>query len=217
MATYTENETQTQTETRFDFNRTSQLDNQLDFSNAVPYTGFSPYQTQTQEEEVEEQTPTYEVEKEYKINGLQEDEEIVPTFMPTVNSTQPESVAPTDFKIKLNARGKIIASVFSIVACCLIAFMIYNAVVISKLTNNLNYLEMERATNASVVSNLQSNHERLTSNTHLSDEAGSLGLNYSPESADMTISLPARPEISEPQKSTNWFNSLCEFFSNLFN
>lgn len=216
MATFTENETQTQTSTGFNFNKTNQLDNQLDFSSTIPsYTGFSPYQTQTQEE-VEEQTPTYEVEKEYKISGLPEDEEIVPAFMPTVNSTQPEIVERTDFKIKLNARGKIIASVFSIVACCLIAFMIYNAVVIAKLTSNLNSLEMERANNASIVTDLQDNHQQITSNTHLSDEAVGLGLEYSPESADVTISLPTRPEINEPQKTTNWFNSLCEFFSNLF-
>lgn len=215
MATFTENETQTQTSTGFNFNKTNQLDNQLEFSSTPSYTRFSPYQTPTQEE-TEEQSPSYEVEKEYNINGLPEDEIIVPTFMPTVDSAQPETVAPTDFKIKLNARGKIIASVFCIVASCLIAFMIYNAVVIAKLTNNLSALEMERVNNASIVTDLQDSHQRLTSNAHLSDEAGSLGLEYSPESADMTISLPARPEISEPQKTTNWFNSLCEFFSNLF-
>ena len=72
MATFIEEETQTDTNVGFGFNRTNQLDNQLDFSSAVPYTSYSPYQTQ-QETEVEESAPTYEVEREYNINGLPEE------------------------------------------------------------------------------------------------------------------------------------------------
>ena len=218
MATFTENETQTETSTSFGFNNTNQLDNQLDFSSAVPYTSYSPYQTTTETDIDEETTPSYEVEREYNINGLPEDEIIVPTFMPMVKSSEPEAKEAYDYKIKLNARGKIMATVFGVVVCFLIAFMVYNAVTISKLSNSLAYLEAEQASRTAGVSQLETTYQELTSESNLERLAGSdgIGFTYSPESSDISISLQQRPEISSPKESTNWFNNLCEFFSNLF-
>ena len=218
MAIFTETENKTETSTSFGFNRTNQLDNQLDFSSAVPRTGYSPYQTTTykEQETEEESTPSYEVEREYNINGIQEDEVIIPTFMPTLKSGQPEVQAPADYKIKLNARGKIIASVFGVVVALLIAFMVYNAVVISKLTSTLKLLESEEVSKNVGVTQLETTYSEITAPAHLENRAEGLGLEFSPQGSDVKISLKQRPQIKEPSKSTNWFDSLCEFFSNLF-
>ena len=218
MATFTETETQQDTATSFGFtsraSNTNQLENQLDFSSAVPYSGFSNYLTQT--EEAEESVPSYEVEREYNINTLPEDEVIIPTFMPMVNSPKPEVKDAADYKIKLNARGKIIASVFRGVVGFLVAFMIYNAVIITKLTNSLAYLEVEKASRGAGITSLESEYQDITSYKHLEMRAADLGFSYSPETNDVAISLAPRPEIQEPKESTNWFNELCEFFANLF-
>jgi len=218
MATFTETETKTEESAGFGYNRTNQLDNQLDFSSAVPFTGFSPFssQTQAQDEEVEEQTPSYEVEREYNINALPEDEVIIPTFMPTLKSPEPAVQETVDYKIKLNARGKIMASVFGVVVGFLIAFMIYNAVVISRLTTSLEYLEAEKVAQTAGVTQLETTYKEITSTNHLENRAEGLGMSYSGQGNDIIITLPSRPEIKEPTKSTNWFNNLCEFFSNLF-
>ena len=215
MATFTENETQTETRTSFGFDRTNQLDNQLDFSSAVPYTGYSPYQT-TQETEVEESSPSYEVEREYNINGLPEDEIIVPTFMPTVKSAEPEVKEAYDYKIRLNARGKIMATVFGVIVCFLIAFMVYNAVTISRLSNSLEYLEAERVSRSAEVAQKEVVYQSITTDDYFKSVVGSGGFSERPVGSDVEISLQQRPEISSPKESTNWFNNICEFFSNLF-
>ena len=214
MATFIEEETQTDTNVGFGFNRTNQLDNQLDFSSAVPYTSFSPYQTQ-QENEVDEPAPTYQVEPEYNINGLPEDEVIVPTFMPVLKSEKQE--APVyDYKLKLNARGKIMATVFGVVVSILIAFMVYNAVTIARLSNTLDYLQAEQVRSSASVTQQEMKYQSLASDDNYRRLAGDEGLGFS-EGGNFKIELQQRPEIGNPQASTNWFNNICEFFSNLFN
>lgn len=214
MATFIEEETQTDTNVGFGFNRTNQLDNQLDFSSAVPYTSYSPYQTQ-QETEVDEPEPSYTVEQEYKINGLPEDEVIVPTFMPVLKSEKKETPV-YDYKLKLNARGKIMATVFGVVVSILVAFMIYNAVTIARLSNSLDYLQAEQISSSASVTQQEMKYQSLASDDNYRRLAGEDGLGFS-EGGSFKINLQQRPEIENPQTSTNWFNNLCEFFSNLFN
>ena len=222
MVTYNETETSQDTENSYGFRRnssTTTLDNQLDFTSAVPsYSNYSSYQTPTIEKEEEEQmAPSYEVEREYNIDKLPEDEIIIPTFMPTVRSAEPAPVMVHDYKIKLNARGKIIASVFGVIACLLVAFMIYNAVLISKLSNNLKALEVEQATRSATITELESDYQDLTSYKQMEMNAGDLGFTYSENGKDVVVNLTPRPEIKSAKKSTNWFNNVCEFFAELFN
>lgn len=225
MATFTEMETDEKQRSvgNFGYNRyssTGTLDNQLDFSSTMSYSNPSSYSTTYTspiEREEQEETPSYEVEKEYNFERLPEDEVIVPTFMPTLDRPAPEVDTNTNVKIKLNARGKIMASVFGVVVGLLIAFMVYNAVVIKNLSNSLAVLEVEKQAVTASVDDLSSNYQSITSRRNIELEAYGEGFRPSPESSDVVLELSPRPEIKAVQESGNWFDSLCEFFSNLFN
>ena len=218
MATFQEYETEQATARPFSFSRTStenQLENQLDISQVSPFSGYSSYQTPTVEQE-EETTPSYEVEREYNIDKLPEDEVIIPTFMPLLK-TEAQEKSEENVKIKLNARGKIIVSAFAVIVGILIAFMVYNAVIISNLTKNVNSLTEKQSLQTKSITALQSDYSEISNYEYLEMEAGDLGFSYSNETNDIAVNLPPRPEISEAPKSTNWFNNLCEFLSELFN
>lgn len=217
MITFNETETEKDVSTDYGFRRNnsmSVLDNQLDFTSSVPtYTNYSS--TQTDEEE--ETAPSYEVEREYNMDQLPEDEVIIPTFMPTLNSPQATKKETSDVKLRLNARGKIMASVFGVVFSLLVAFVIYNAVVIGQLSKTVEYLESEQLSRTAEISQLEKIYKHITSSESIATSAKNAGLSYSPEYNDITINLGKRPEIQSAEVSTNWFDKICEFFSELFN
>lgn len=219
MATFQDFETKEQTTIKpFSFSRSvtdNQLENQMDISQVSTTPYYQSYQTPTIERE-EYQTPSYEVEKEYNIDTLPEDEVIIPTFMPLLKS-EAETKQDSNYKIRLNARGKILVSAFSIIVGILIAFMVYNAVVISNLSNKLESLSVDQSTKETQVLALKSDYQDISSYKHLEMEAGNLGFSYSPETDDILVTLPARPEIPQAKRSPNLFNSICEFFAELFN
>lgn len=222
MATFTEMETDEKQRAmgNFGYNRYSSptsavLDNQLDFTTTIPtYSSPSSYASSTSTYE-EEESPSYQVETEYNIEKLPEDEIIVPTFMPTLDRPSTQVEATKDVKIKLNARGKIVASVFCAVVGILIAFMIYNAVVISNLSNQLAYLEVERTSISANVGELSSSYQDRTSYSSVEQNAIDLGMRVAGGTSEV-VSISPRPEIKEATVEGNWFDSVCEFFSNLF-
>lgn len=229
MATFTEMETDEKQRSRgnFGYNSFSSnatvLDNQLDFTSSMPtYSSPSSYSpsVSTYEEEqtsLSEETPSYEVETEYNIDKLPEDEIIVPTFMPTLDRPSAQAEANKNVKIRLNARGKIVASVFGVVVGILIAFMIYNAVVISNLSNQLAYLEVEKQTITASVAESSLEYQELTSYENIDMKAwDDLNMSISDGSSDKAMKINPRPEIKETTVQGNWFDSFCEFFSNLF-
>ena len=228
MATFTEMETDEKQRSRGNFNYggyssgTTVLDNQLDFSATVPsYVSQSSYSPSTstyeQTSSYEETTPSYQVETEYNFEKLPEDEIIVPTFMPTLDRPAPVREESREVKIKLNSRGKIALSAFGVIVGILIAFMVYNAVVISGLSNQLAYLEVEKQSITASVAQSSLEYQELTSYDNIDMKAwDEYGMGMSNPANDKTMSIKPRPEIKETKIQGNWFDSVCEFFSNLF-
>ena len=225
MATFTEMETDEKQRARGNFgynnfgSSTTVLDNQLDFTTSIPSynspSSYSPSVSTYEGSSTYEETPSYQVETEYNIEKLPEDEIIEPTFMPTLDRPAPVSDASQDVKIRLNARGKILVGVFSMVVGILIAFMIYNAVVISNLSNQLAYLEVERTSISANVGELSSSYQDRTSYSSVEQNAIDLGMKVAGGTSEV-VSISPRPEIKEATVDGNWFDSVCEFFSNLF-
>lgn len=218
----TEEQTQVQTDRShplFDFSRrssdTTVLPNQMDFSSTVSSPDYS-FPSTRPTDTTEEQTPSYEVEKEYNIDAVDEDKVVVPTFMPTImKKEEPATEVNANAKIKLNARGKIIASVFGVVVCLLMVFMIYNAVVISSLSAKLAGLEAYQGQSQIKITALESDYSDITSVKHMEMVAGDNGFSKNVQSK--TITLQPQPEIAEAKVTGNWFDSLCEWLSELFN
>lgn len=217
MAYTTFTEMEQKTDTDYSSSRSGVLDNQIDFSSSVS-TSYQPsYSTlYTDTTEDEEQATNYESETEYKINDdLGGDITIVPTFMPTIERKEKE-VSVHDVKLKLNARGKIIVAVFSVISVLLLSFCIYNAVLIGNLSAALTEQQAKAELVTRDVYNATSDYNGVTSTNNilasLPDGFGQ-GSNKEP----MIVSLSERPEIVSAEASSNWFDKLCNFLSNLFN
>lgn len=216
ITTFTREETETASapsQSTYSASRYGTLDNQISINDTPSYSGYSSYRDEEVQEEV---TPSYELEREYPIDGIKEENEvIVPTFMPLVESrTKAEVQGQTNIKFKLNSRGKIFVSVFSIVACLLVAFSIYNAVVISRLNASLKQKEMDLVKLEQTVGESADIYNEVTSvNNVLTNLPGS----YKEAGESVVINLKERPVIVEPPTETNWFDKICEFMSGLFN
>lgn len=216
------------------YENSEQLEGQqsFDMDNNAGYTTLGDYTqsyTGKQEDtdttnEYTQETPSYEVEKEYNVdelNGTKTDDNylIVKTFMPYVERQKVEQEQPkqtfTQKKVKLNARGKIFVTMYAIVACLLVAFCIYNAVAIGAAKSAIAEKQIEYAQLANDVGVLDRTLTNLTSDENIKN---SLPSGYHPPTSETTetVDIQERPKYVKVEKTTNWFDRVCEFFSNLF-
>lgn len=213
--TYTDTDEQVETRSSAYGSRSSVLDNQLDFS-STSVSSYQPSYSTLYTNEEEEQTTSFEAEKEYKMeDDLGGDITIVPTFMPTIERKSVSKSEANDVKIRLNARGKIILSVFSVIAVLLVSFCIYNAVRISSLTASLANKQAQVQMMNREVYVATSEYNELVSPSNI---LASLPNGYVDSKNNfMEVDINARPIIASAESSTNWFDKVCEFLSNLFN
>lgn len=169
--------------------------------------------------------PQYESESEYKDNegGLQEESEytIVKTFMPNVEATtnfappviEQKPKTTTKSVIKLNARGKIFACMYGLVATLLVAFCIYNAVSLANINKNLaiKNAELNSINNTVNELNVELNSTKKPSSSTIPE-----GYTKVSESNTVVTQIDKRPSYVQVEESSNWFDRMCEFFSNLF-
>ncbi len=187
------------------------------------------YNSDYTEEETQEfspdvtDVPQYDGETEYNDNNnLQEESEytIVKTFMPNVEKTidyQPPVIekvskeTTTRSVVKLNARGKIFACMYGMVATLLVAFCIYNAVSLSNLNKSLDAKKTELGLMNNTINELNVEYSNNTTANKLPD-------GYTLVSEDNTVktAVATRPNYVNIEESTNWFDKICNFLSNLF-
>lgn len=200
-------------------NTTGTIDGQQEIDTSTSYAD-SLEETTT---EFESPVTTYEGESEYTASDMpSEDVEneyaIVKTFMPNVerrtivHEVEKPRQTISKTRLKLNVRGKIFVCMYSVIACLLVAFCIYNAVAISNIKSTLETKEQMYEQTYNEVSILQKNYDELSSSTNLDQSV------YSPASAGNTqsIQMGKRPTFVEVNEETNWFDKVCNFFSNLF-
>jgi len=189
------------------------LDNQMNFSDSM--SSYGGYQTIEQPTiGTEYSVPSYEAEQEYNIDGIGEDcIEIVPTFMPTIQTKQKEEQKEQSLRLKLNARGKIFVSVFSVVAALLVAFCVYNAVVIGRLNNTLAESQTKLTQIEKSVTEAEVAYKDVTSVDNI---LASLPAGYTEAGESVVVNIEPRPEIKSPPEKSNWFDKICDFLSGLF-
>lgn len=114
---------------------------------------------------------------------------------------------------KLNARGKIVLTVFSIIFAALLAFSIYNVVVINDLTASIALKNQAVANQTAVIKGLETEYNELEVDV---DDGINMGYRET-TSADYVefVSAPRATKTITTVES-NWFDRLCEFFSRLF-
>ena len=114
---------------------------------------------------------------------------------------------------RLNARGKIAICVFSIIFAALIAFAIYNSVIISQLNTSVALKNQAVAGQTAVINDLTAEYNELAVGV---EEGVSMG--YRPATDADFVEVVASPRATKTtsQIESNWFDRLCEFFSKLF-
>lgn len=230
----------TETQTRVQTARDSQQDFFTDYKPLSPTTDriaspeFKPYtfdaSAPTSEVDyyqaptyTETQTPAFEVEKQYTFDTstyeqAQHQTMATPSIQRNTEIVAREEEAKvqtkTMAKAKLNARGKIMITVYSIVVAIIVAFCIYNAVAINGLQSDISYKDGIVAYQTEVVANLQNTYDNLGAEDTIRNSAGEF---KSPSDADIVrvggFELTERP--AEATQS-NWFEDVCEAIRKLF-
>lgn len=164
--------------------------------------------------------PAFEIEKEYTGTAEPEKYEdqqeftLVKQPMHTIARTAPaEGITQT--KRALSPRLKIMLSVYSVVVALLIAFAIYNAVIISSGAALIASKQAEVASQTRVINSLKVEYNELGTDQYIRDSVGSDFVD-SNSSNTFTIDMPEYTLPTDVEAPTNWFDKLCEFLSGLF-
>ena len=120
----------------------------------------------------------------------------------------------TPLKVKLNARGRIIVSVLAICICALMAFMVGNIVTLNSLNGTLAQKQQIVMEQQQAVSDLQDRYDSI--NNSLQDNAANNG--YIEIDANQVGSVNGVTELAKPEAviEGNWFDTLCNWLSNIF-
>ena len=167
--------------------------------------------------------PLFEVEREYNNFELPESgkhSQILPEFdvLPVSKS---KTVAKTEVEvskdIKLSLRGKILATVASMITVLLLTLVIYNAVVLGAKRAEINDLNAQLSANLAEISQLETELVNAKSEEEIAKllkDSGST-LRKATNADKVKVSIESF-EVSEYEVPTNWFDKICEFLSNLF-
>ena len=134
--------------------------------------------------------------------------------MLTVDKTI-EQRPQTPLKVKLNMRGRIIVSVLAICICALVAFMIGNLVTINNLNGVIAQKQQIVMTQQESVNGLRETYEGLNQNVEQNaTESGFVQIDGEQVSEINGVSPLEKPSADI---EGNWFDSFCNWLSNLFN
>lgn len=172
----------------------------------------------------------FEVEKQYTFDTTsytqqeQQREMSQPTVQKSyeteiVASKEAQIVAHKDAQIvakaKLNARGKILVSVYSIIVAIIVAFCVYSGVIVANLGSDISAKQQIVASQTQVISQLQDAYNSLGEDDAIISQVGD---EFKVPTIADTVSVSdfeimERPEAKE---ETNWFEKFCESLKKLF-
>lgn len=170
---------------------------------------------------IETETPSYEYEREYvSNNNIETNEEKNPFKTSSFERLDIERVKPRQkLTYKFNTHGKILLTVYSAICMILVAFVIFNAVQISNIKAvNKSNAEIISA-KQEVINVLEDEYEYLGSDEGVSNRLSND--NYfknfvkQDDSNTVTIYLEDGESVPTYHAPSNWFDDICEFFSNL--
>jgi len=167
------------------------------------------------------QEPDFVVQKQYDFGRTeyQEESDVNERQMNITDFKRAGAVQESTYRVgsraKLNARGKILVAVYSIVAAIIVAFCIYNAVMISSLNSSIAAKNQLVLTETEVIADLTNTYNSLGDEDYIiSQVAGQYKVPTSQDKVSVTdFDLKVR---SQKQEETNWFERFCESFKKLF-
>lgn len=172
-------------------------------------------------------TPSFEVEKQYTFDTTPYEETQKASYqtmeMPSLQRREYnediEIVANqrrvTSSKAKLNARGKIAITVYSIVVAIIVALCVYNSIAINGLSSEIASKAQIVATQTEVINQLQDTYDSLGEDeTILSKVEGE----FKVPTADDVVYIDDFVMLERPtyKEETNWFEEFCKKLRKLF-
>ena len=186
----------------------------------MPYSFDVSAPVETPQREVE-QAPSFEVEQGYSFDTTTYDNRRVmetPSIERNTEIVAREEIVATKAyapKARLNARGKIMVTMFSIVMAIIVALAIYNAVAINGLVGDIAYKEGIVATQTEAVAQLQNTYDNLGADDTI--YAAANGEFKLPEESDIVrIEGFEMAERQAEASQSNWFEDFCETIRRLF-
>lgn len=125
----------------------------------------------------------------------------------------PKRETKTDNRLK-KARLKNFIICASIVLCLSVGLIVYNAVQITLTNMQIANIETQISTGSANYENALKQLQKLTSADEMKEQA--IDLNMSESSSTIRAELIETRSDIETSTSTNWFNQLCNFLSNMF-
>lgn len=106
----------------------------------------------------------------------------------------------------------------TIVVAVLLAFLcIYNIFVINGMSNSIGYLQEEVIACEESLTQVEGIYNSLTNSENIEEELKELGYTSDFASSNIVaIPVPDKVEVEELQGGTNWFDSICNFLSQIF-
>ncbi len=187
--------------------------------------GYNPYSDDNNYDEDDYTiAQTYKSEKSYDSGRRQEDDSIVQTKTisqmntPMIQKEEPAVVlTKTKQRIYLQARMKIIIAMFATIVCSLLFVSIFNFVNVSRINSSIAEKQATISELESSILDLQATYNLLSEDGTVKNLATNSGF---VDSSDInTTSLSIGEVYAEPvieELPSNWFNDVCDFFSNLF-
>ena len=172
-------------------------------------------------------TPSFEVEKQYTFDTTPYEETQKASYqtmeMPSLQRREYnediEIVANqrrvTSSKAKLNARGEIAITVYSIVVAIIVALCVYNSIAINGLSSEIASKAQIVATQTEVINQLQDTYDSLGEDeTILSKVEGE----FKVPTADDVVYIDDFVMLERPtyKEETNWFEEFCKKLRKLF-
>ena len=164
--------------------------------------------------------PEFTIEKQYHFgrNGYEEEtneRKMNITEFKRATTTNEEREYRTYQKARLNARGKIAVAVYSIVAAIIVAFCIYNAVMISSINADIAAKNQLVSTETQVITDLTNTYNSLGEDDYIISQVGDT---YRvPTNQDKVSVSDFKLKVrAEKDEETNWFEKFCETFRKLF-
>lgn len=186
-------------------------------------SSYNPYSDETYRDDYSV-TPNYQEQQSY--DSLRQQEQTQESQVRTVSQMhvpmiqkeeQAVVLTKTRQRIYLNARLKIMIAMFTAILCSLLFVSIFNFVNVGKINSSIADKQIEISELQSRINDLQAEYNSMSDDGYVKDKATIAGFVDSNSSNTTVLNYgDVYAESVIEELPSNWFNDVCDFFSNLF-
>lgn len=152
--------------------------------------------------------------KDYSDPNLMPSRETMQITRPAYYGNEERTAAKSATKQKYSTKSKILIASYAAVLLALALIITLTTVSVASLFSDVSRLEVELNSQIETVASLDESIEAAGSAETVLDKAAQMGM--SGATVDSTFDLPATKAAQNVSVNTNWFDGLCNWFSNIF-